>query len=106
MRPAASSARDRLCVMAYQLLTLQHGVGADLSRHPPSKHLHLDLRTGSQSDRQVAVGKGAPDGESIRAAAHAADDRTAGVDGLPTIDGDVLVLTHQERPQPPLDARG
>src|SRR3984893_8083980 len=103
MRPTASSARDMLCVMANQLFSLQHRVGADLSRHPPPEYLHLDPRSGSQSDRQVAVSDVAPDGESVCAAADPADDRTIGVDRLSTVDGDVVLLADQQGAQTPLD---
>src|SRR5207244_378171 len=68
-RPSASSARDMLCVMANQLLALEQGIGAYVSRHPSPEYVHFDPRSGPQSDRQVAVGDVAPHGESVRTAA-------------------------------------
>src|SRR5207249_11198134 len=46
----------------------------------------------------------APDGESIRAAADPADDRTIGIDRLSAIDGRVLVVADQQGAQTPRDA--
>src|SRR5437773_2262928 len=92
-------------VLANQLLALQHRVAVDLRRHAPPKDLHLDLRSRPDSDRQVAVGDVAPDREAVRAAPEPADDRTVGKDGLATINGEVLLVADQQRPQAPRDAR-
>src|ERR1700674_854345 len=91
--------------MAYQLVALQRGVGADLRRHTPPEYVHLDPRSGHQFDRQVAVGDVAPDGVPVGAAADPADERTIGIDGLATVDGDVVLLADQQCAQTPLDAR-
>src|SRR5256885_5643616 len=106
MRPTASSTRDRLGVMAHRLLAVEYGVGADLGRHPLPEDIHLDPRSGSKSDRQIAVGDVAPDGESIRAAAQSSDDRTIGIDGLATINREVLLVADQQGAETPPDPGG
>src|SRR6266704_3993673 len=94
-----------LYVIADPFLALQHRVAMDLRRHAPPEDLHLDLRSQPESHRQVAVGKVAPDREDVRAAPEPADDRTVGIDGLSTVDGEVLLVADQQSPQAPGDAR-
>src|SRR3989442_14292840 len=91
-------------VLASRLLALDHRVRMYLSRHALPEDVDLDLRSRPESDRQVAVGDVAPDREPVCAAAKPADDRTIGIDGLSTVDGEVLVVADQQRTQAPRDA--
>src|SRR2546428_4434184 len=92
-------------VLANRLLALDHRVRMYLGRHALPEDVDLDLRSRPESDRQVAVGDVAPDREPVCAAAKPADERTIGIDGLSTVDGEVLVVADQQSPQAPRDAR-
>src|SRR2546423_3837933 len=91
--------------IANWLLALQQRVSVCLGRQAPPEDLDLDPRSRPESDRQIAVGDVAPEREAIRAAAEPADDRPIGIDGLSAVDGEVLLVAHQQGPQTPSDAR-